>query len=90
MKIQINFEFQKKSYLYLMKIQISFKFQKKKKSNLEIHISFENRKSNLYLMKIQISFKIRKIGSVFNENTDQFCVQKKKTKFVFNEKIDQF
>ena len=41
-------------------------------------------------MKIQISFKIRKIGSIFNENTDQFCVQKKKTKFVFNEKIDQF
>ena len=31
MKIQINFEFQKKSYLYLMKIQISFEFQKKKK-----------------------------------------------------------
>ena len=33
----------------------------------------------MYLMKMQISFEIRKkIKSIFNENTDQFCDQKKK------------
>ena len=36
------------------------------------------KKSDLYLMKIQISFVcLKKIKSVFNENTDQFCVLKK-------------
>ena len=48
--------------MYLMKIQIIF-------------LSLE--KSYLYLMKIQISFGFRKIKSVFNENTNQFFVQKK-------------
>ena len=32
------------------------------------------KKSDLYLMKIQISFVCKKIRSIFNENTDQFCV----------------
>ena len=38
-------------------------------------------------MKIQISFEFReKIRSVFNENTDQFCVLKKTR----SESTDQF
>ena len=33
----------------------------------------------MYLMKIQISYVFReKIKYVFNENTDQFCLEKKK------------
>ena len=49
---------------------------------MKIHINFEIRKKlDAYLMKIQISFMIRKkkIRSIFNENTDQFCDQKKKS-----------
>ena len=30
----------------------------------------------MYLMKKQISFCVKKVKSVFNENTDQFCVKK--------------
>ena len=47
MKIQVSFEFRKKSDLYLMKKHIGFEFKKK-------------------------------IRSLFNENIDQFFVQKKK------------
>ena len=49
-----------------------FKISKSALENTSQFLSLE--KSNLYLMKIQISVGFRKIRSVFNENTDQFCV----------------
>ena len=52
------------------------KFQNLQFNNRE---NFSEKFSDLYLMKIQISFEIKKIRSAFNENTDQFCDQKKKS-----------
>ena len=44
----------------------------------------------MYLMKIHINFWVKKIRSVFNENTDQFCTQKIKSKKLNLKNIDQF
>ena len=44
----------------------------------------------MYLMKIQTSFLCKKLSkSIFNENTDLFCMQKN-FKYVFNENTDLF
>ena len=69
-----------------MKIHISFEFQKKK-SDLKIHISFvQRKKSDLYLLKYRsiLRFQGKKIKS---ENTDPFCLEKKKTR---SEKTNKF
>ena len=70
MKKQISFYLEKISDLYLMKIQISF---------------YSEKIPDLYLIKIQTSFLFRKnfrsifpfFISIFNVNTNQFCIHKK-------------